>query len=382
MGQVKGTKRVRGESWQLRVSLGRDPVTGKARYRTETYKGSSRDADRRLGEMVKDAGRDGSPATMTTYAELLDRWWEAARENLSPSTVRAQTHIISCYIKPNIGNVPLAKLDTATIDRFYRRLRKEGGAAGRALSPSSVHRVRDVVRKSLGQAVKWGWIQTNPALGATPPSAIAPDLRPPEPVEVTRIIHAARETNPALAVALRLAAATGMRRGEVVALRWSAIDLDRAVLTVRRGIVEDDEGNLVEKSTKTHAVRRLALDVGTVDILREHRTSVEKVAAELGVKLARDSFVFSHDPTGRECWRPDYVTHAFIVLTKRLGIEGVRLHDLRHYVATTLLTKGIDVRTVAGRLGHRSASMTLNVYAAFMPVADQQAADVMGSAFE
>jgi integrase len=173
-----------------------------------------------------------------------------------------------------------------------------------------------------------------------------------------------------------LAAMTGARRSELLALRWSDIDYKGGRITFARGIVFGTEG-LVEKDTKTHAVRRVALDPRTAEVLAAHHERVNERAAQCGAVIASDAYVFSHEPDGSEPWRPDSTTRAFRLLLAKAGLRGVRLHDLRHYVATQLLAAGVDVRTVAGRLGHRNASTTLNVYSHFLQDADEQAANVL-----
>lgn len=190
----------------------------------------------------------------------------------------------------------------------------------------------------------------------------------------------AAETDPALATFILLAASSGARRGELIALRWNDVDLDRGVLLIERVIVLAD-GELIEQRTKTHQCRRVTLDPDTVVALTNHRERAEGVAHSVGTAITREPFVFSHEIDGSASWRPDSTSRAFRVLGDQAGVGGVRLHDLHHYVATRLLASGIDVRTVAGRLGHRNPATTLNVYAHFVPEADQEAASMLGGMF-
>ena len=150
---------------------------------------------------------------------------------------------------------------------------------------------------------------------------------------------------------------------------------DRFVVTIARGIVLGPDG-LVEKDTKTHQARRVTLDHATTEALARYRQAAAERAAFCGVELDSAGFVFTSD-LGDTPWYPDSVSRRFRDLARDVGQSGVRLHDLRHYVATRLLTAGVDVRTVAGRLGHRNAATTLNVYSHFVPEADRQAADVL-----
>ncbi|MGZ8726876.1 MAG: tyrosine-type recombinase/integrase [Aeromicrobium sp.] len=137
-------------------------------------------------------------------------------------------------------------------------------------------------------------------------------------------------------------------------------------------------GNAQEAPTKSRRCRHIALDAVTITALGEHERRVRGRASQAGVRLWPGAFVFSHHPTGQRPWRPDSASRALRALRAEVGLDTLRLHDLRHFVATRLLTSGIDVRTVSGRLGHSTTSTTLNVYAAFVPDADRRAADVMG----
>jgi len=174
-----------------------------------------------------------------------------------------------------------------------------------------------------------------------------------------------------------LSAISGARRSELIALRRSDIDLGQATMTIRRGIVLGPAG-LVEKETKTHQARRVALDDRTIARLAAHLATVTDRAAKCQVTLSTDSFVFAADVEMATPWFPDSVSRRFRNACRKASIEGVRLHDLRHYVATRLLSAGVDVRTVAGRLGHRNAATTLNVYSHFVPESDRRAAEIMG----
>ncbi len=163
----------------------------------------------------------------------------------------------------------------------------------------------------------------------------------------------------------------------MVALRWRNVAFEEGVLSIERGMVFGPDG-LVEKDTKTHAVRRVALDAGTLAALDAHRELMDARAETCGVSLVEDAFVFSNSPDGSAPWFPDSVSCSFKRLCVPEGLHDVRLRDLRHFVATQLLGAGVDVRTVAGRLGHRNAATTLNVYAHFLEQTDRAAADIIG----
>lgn len=239
-------------------------------------------------------------------------------------------------------------------------------------------RIHSILRASLEQAVRWGLLGHNPASRASPPRGGESEVRPPSPAELGRLLDAAAEDDLEFWTYLRLAASSGARRSQICGLRWSDLDLDVGMATFARAVVDGLDG-LVLKDGKTHWAYVVALDPDTVEVLRRHRDASRERAALCGVSLADRGFVFSFDPDGTRPWRPDTVTHRFSRLRQQVGLPEVRLHDIRHYVATRLLAGGVPISTVAGRLGHARASTTLNVYSHFVPATDQAAADLLAS---
>jgi integrase len=378
---MQGSVRQRGQrSWELRVLNGRDALTGRKTYLQKTVHGTRREAETELARFVTEVG-DGAHASTkgATVGELLEQWFSYNELDWSPTVVHTYRRIIDRHLVPRFGRTPLRRLTTVDIDLFYTQLRKRGGGKGGPLSPASVKRVHAVLRRALTQSVKWGMLTINPAVNASPPREPRHEISPPDPPDVAGLIAYADENDRPLGCFLRLAATSGARRGELCALRWKHVDLDKGALLIERSIVENGKGELIEKDTKTHAARRIRLDPGTVERLRQHRAARLGLGTELGTILRPDDFVFSNDPAAQAPWRPGYVTLAFCRLRDDLGLNGVRLHDLRHFAATILLSGGKDVKTVSGRLGHANAATTLGVYAHFVEAADADAADHLGT---
>ena len=338
---------------------------------------ASAEAQRLLNEMKVEAERGLATRTTATVGELLDRWLELAREDFSPKTTRETAGYIERNLRPALGDVRLSKLTTASLDRYYRSLLVDGGRNGRPLAPGSIRRIHGILRRALAQGVRWGWLGVNPAAAASPPRVPMPEIAPPTPAQLAKLQKAIDASDPEFGVFVRLSAMTGARRSEVLAFRWTDVDLERGVVTIGRGLVQGPDG-LVEKDTKTHQTRRVALDAPTTAVLTDHRSAAVERAQHCGVALADDAFVFAGDVAGTTPWYPDSASRRFRKACDEVGLKSVRLHDLRHYVATRLLSAGVDVRTVAGRLGHRNAATTLNVYSHFVPEADQEAAKILG----
>jgi integrase len=379
---MPGSMRQRGEnSWNLRVYAGRDAVTGRKISVERTVRGNKRQASKALAAMVADV--DKRPVTSGgkgTLAQLCREWLDHAAPSFSPKTVETTRMYIEDPIIPVLGSVPVAKLTPSDLDRFYRQLLKVGRSRG-PYAPATIRRVHGIIRRALTQGVRWGWITHNPAIDASPPRVPMKELKPPDPDQVVRLFRLAQESDPELATFILLAASSGARRGELLALRWSDIDLDRGRLSIERGIVRVGD-DIIEQGTKTHQSRRISLDAGTVSTLKVHREEMTERAREAASAITSESFLFSHSVDGSSPWHPDSTSRAFRRICQQAGVTGVRLHDLRHYVATRLLAAGVDVRTVAGRLGHRNPSTTLNVYSHFVPETDQEAAEKLGQIFE
>ncbi len=266
------------------------------------------------------------------------------------------------------------------LDRYYADLRRRGGAGGRPMAPATVRKIHFILRAALNLAVRRQWLPSNPAALASPPPFVQQEVRPPTPEDVARLIEAAWATDPDFGTLLWLAMTTGARRGELCGLRWSGMRLAERDLVVSRSYVQRGAQRR-EKDTKTHQSRRLALDDVTVTVLTEHLDRCLARAEACGVELAPDAFVFSLSPDGQSPLLPDSLSQRFRRLAARVGVPTT-LHSFgRHFSATQLLAGGVDVRTVAGRLGHGGGgATTLRVYSHFVAAADRRAAELLGKA--
>jgi integrase len=236
-----------------------------------------------------------------------------------------------------------------------------------------VRQIHWILSGAFERAVRWKWISVNPTDAAEPPPQPTPKPSPPSPAQAARIINEAWK-DPAWGTFVWLAMVTGPRRGELCGLRRRHYDRDARILRVHRSVA-GTRTDLREKDTKTHQERRIALDAETVAILDEHLARQDAVAADLGIAIDDSACPFSLAPDCATPLLPDSVTHRYIRLAERLDIDTT-LHKLRHYNATELIAAGVDLRTVAGRLGHGGGgTTTLRVYAAWVSEADQRAAD-------
>jgi integrase len=221
--------------------------------------------------------------------------------------------------------------------------------------------------------MRWDWIWTNPAAAANKPAEEPTELRPPTPAQVKALLaHAAAD--PVFQLFLVLAATTGARRGELLALRWADIDLARGSISVQRALIEGPSGPVLAP-TKTRRPHHIDLDARTLALVRARYLGTHRAASGL---VDRGRYVFSADPDAAEPWRPNWVTKRFIAVRTAAGLGHFRLHDLRHFMATEMLHRLVPLPTVSGRLAHARMSTTLNVYAHAVPSGDRLAATVIG----
>jgi integrase len=320
----------------------------------------------------------------------LEDWIQGQR--LSPSTVASYRKNIRLHIDPHLGSRQVARLTGPMVDIWMRKLESSGRADGTGgLSARTVRYIFTILRSALSDAVKHGRLSVNPTDRSTPPSPS--EARPPEmqawtAAELGRFLRWAAAYDGDAAMGWRLLAATGMRRGEALALRWRDIDLDAGRLPVRRslGVVKTKGAGqqLVEGPTKTGQSRVVDLDAGTVAALRAYRTARNEVAGD----LVRDGALVLSNLDGSP-GHPERFSRRFVTQLARarqaLGGEqlpAIRLHDLRHTHASLLLADGVPVKVVSERLGHANATITLTVYQHVHPGMGREAADRFAALLE
>jgi integrase len=318
-----------------------------------------------MTEVANGNHREGS----VTLSQLLDEWLaQGLRLGRSPNTLDGYRKKIEHAIRPALGTVRLDKLNARTLDRWYGELAKAG------VSPATIVAYHRILSAALRQAERWGWVRESAARRAQPPSVTKATFSVPPPERVRALIDmAAASKAPEMATAITLAALTGLRRGELCGLRWGDIDWEEPAITVLRSIWQTSTG-WGDKGPKTHQTRTILLGDHAVQVLSARHERASSIAESCGVRLGHDAYVLSPNPDGKEPLMPDVVTHAFSRICRRMEkaaresgpprIEAwpYRFHDLRHYTATELFRAGHNARTVADRLGHADAALTLRIY--------------------
>jgi len=377
----RGSIRPNGAGFQVRVYAGRDPLTKKDIYLHEQAE-TEVEAEKVRTKLLHQVDENRHPKTQVTMSFLLDRWLGVAE--LDETSYERVEGIIRNYLKPTFGDLKAGKLTAEMLELFYARLRQcqeqcEGRRNGKTdpetkqkhicepLAANSVRKIHFILRPALNRGLRWGYVTTNVAALAEPPSQ--PQPNPPTPEEAALVLSVAWQQDEEWGTFLFMTMVSGSRRGEMCALRWSDVNLERLELFVKHS----NNGRRI-KDTKTHQRRRQAIDVITRKVLLAHRVRAEERCKALGGELAGDAFVFSAEADSSLPLKPPSVSQRYRRLAKKLKIHTHRLKDLRAYNVTELLGNGTDVRTVAGRVGHAGGgAVTLKYYAAFLATSDRQA---------
>ena len=358
--------------WRLRVYVGRSATDTPIQI-SRTVHGGVRAAQSELHKMVTTVEARRHPQKKATVTELLDEWLDQIRRERTPRTWDSYRQIVNHDLKPAFGHLRLGRLGPEQIARQYRVWLDAG------LSPSTVRRKHAIMSGAFRLADEWGWIDDNPVAKVKAPTVRAEKRQAIRPDEL-HALYTAVADQPVLKAAIALAVLTGCRRGELAALRWSDIDLARGQLDLSRSLTVV-AGERHEGDTKTHRRRLIALDPVAVKVLRDRGQFQEELAARAAVALVADPWVLSYRADGGESINPDALSGAFHRIAKSLGLS-YSFHDLRHFVATTAIAGGADVRTVADRLGHANPSITLGVYSHAVPARDKEVAAMLGQVFQ
>jgi integrase len=354
------------DSYSIVVSLGKDDATGKYKYRWVSVRGTKKDAERRLSELLHqlDTGTFLNQGK-TTLAEYLRRWLqEYAKPNLSPRGFERYESITRVHLIPRLGSIPLVQLTSERLQKHYTLMINAG------LSPRSIRYHHVVLHKALETAIKWGLLIRNVSDGVDVPHAHQTEMQTWDEYEVTRFLQTARES-PYYAL-FHTALFTGMRRSELLALQWRDIDFHQ--ISVNRSLHQLRDGSYVFTQPKSVRSRRtIALSPSSILTLSEHKEEQKSIRAMLGLPLGDDDLAFAtHD--GKPL-RPNTVSRAWTALAAHAGLKVIRLHDARHTHASLMLKQGVHPKIVQERLGHSSIQVTLDTYSHVAPGLQEAAAE-------
>ena len=323
-------------------------------------------ADRDSG-LIFDAGK-------MTVGEYLDRWLAVTvKGTVRTSTYERNEEIVRLHIKPSPGRVGLKKLTPAHVRGLYREKLDSG------LAPATVRRIHSTLHKALSQAVSDGIVPRNAAHVKAPRPA-PEEIRPLSEDEARAFLEAARQSGERFEALYVLAITTGLRRGELLGLRWDDADLELGTLRVGRALVREGGRHTLGETKTRRGRRQINLTPRTVNALKAHRKKQLEEKMRLAGLYKDHSLIFAsgvETPVNPE----NLVKRSFKPLLKKASLPEIRFHDLRHTCATLLLSRGVHPKLVQELLGHATIAMTLDTYSHYLPSMGDQAAGAMGNAF-
>lgn len=369
----------RGNRWRVVVQAGRDPLTGQRRQLSGSA-ASKAEALRLERALLAQTAERLAPRII--LRQLVAEWWQSG-PRLAPSTRANYRMNLDRHVLPLLGSRQVSEIRPRLVASFLVHLADKG------LAPGTVRKVRTVLSAVMSYAVAMEYVESNPVMKVPPPELDAEERVAPTLEETAVLMLSAERHDPDFLTYLWVAAEEGGRRGETLALRWGSVDFKTGVLTINATITRGDDGVKLRHRTKTKKPRRVAVSSHTLDLLAElKRRTEEQLSFATGaiVRLGPDDFVFSggigsrrHPLDGRP-WDPNSTTRRFRRLKELAGVRPeVDLHGLRHTMITELLAAGVDPRTVMGRAGHSSETMTMKVYAKVRPSRDAAAAELWGT---
>ena len=367
--------------WEISIYRGLGPG-GRKLYKFHSVKGSKADAERERARLVNSSNTGTYVApSKVTVGEFLQRWLsDYAKGQVAPTTFQRYEQIVRQHLVPALGHVRLAKLQPQELMACYAKALQDGRQTrrGGTLSATSVLQHHRILRCALRQAVMEGLLVVNPADRVKAPRKVRREMLALDEAQTARLLSVARST--ALYVPILLAASSGLRRGEILGLRWKDLDLATGLLTVQQTL-EETRAGLTFKQPKTAKSRRcIPLPAFAVASLKQHRAEQGKVRLRLGPAYS-DLDLVCANPLGGPM-RPNSLSPAFAKLVRRGGLPSIRFHDLRHGHASQLLKQGVNPKVVSERLGHATVGLTLDVYSHVLPGVQEQAVEQFGLAIQ
>jgi integrase len=381
----RGHIRKRGErSWELKYDIDRDGHGRRTIYRS--FKGTRREAQAELARFIAQAADGGhvDPSKLTVAEHVRARFehWKATGV-VSTGTAQRYEQLIEMHIVPHLGTQLVQKLSTTDVERWHRTLMTEGrrGRNGRpdsedGLHPRTIGHAHRILSKALREGMRHGLVFRNVCTLEQAPRVVTEDMRILTPEQVAgfpALVHGHPLEAPVL-----VALFTGMRRGEILALRWGNVDLDEEVIQVRESLEQTKIGLRFKLPKSKAGVRDIRLPAIVTDALQDHRKRELERRFQLGQGRPSDADLVFPTWDGSP-WQPNAFSGAWSKLAQELGLS-VSLHGLRHTHASQLIDMGIDVTTIARRLGHSSPAITLQVYAHLFRKDDSKAAAAINAA--
>lgn len=345
----------RGSSWQVRYDAGNDPITGKRIQKSKTFK-RKKDAENFLIDIQK-ALKDNTYVEenkITTGAYMLKWLEDYAKPNYADTTVAGYERNIKNHMIPAIGAIPLQKLKTFHIQEFYKDMQKKGYSA------KTIIQIHRILNQALTQADAIGLIFKNPATAVLLPKPEKFEATTLDQTQVMYMLKTLKKNDSELYIPVLLAVMLGLRRGEVLGLRWQDVVFEQKQILIRNNRTYDGK-NIVNTTPKSETSRRILSMTSFLETeLKWHKEKQEELKARLGNQYSGFDFVCTRE--NGTLFHPGTLSKIFAKEIYKMDLPKLRFHDLRHTNATIMLKNNVPAKVASERLGHSTVAITLDLY--------------------
>ena len=354
------------KSYQVIVETERDPLTGKRQRKYATVKGTKKEAEAMLEKIKTELSSYGvfKPSAIK-LKDWMDEWLTLYLPNIEATTRAGYEERIKNRIFPYLGNIPLNCLTTKEIQQWVNKLSEEG------LSPKTVKNVFLNIKSALDKAVVLKMITANPCEGVELPKMEKYQAEVYDTEEISKLLEVAKGTDMYLLAILEIF--TGLRRGELVALEWSDIDLESGTVNITRNVVLAGGKKVLKAPKSTSGTRSICVGDEVKAILKQEYLNYCKDKLAQGQDFVDSGRVIRQ--SNGAAYSPDSITQKWIRFRKKHNLKEIRLHDLRHTSATAMLSVGVSMKVIQQRMGHSDISTTMNIYAHALPSMNKDAGE-------
>jgi integrase len=356
---MKGHFRKRGSKWTFVLDLGRDEKTGKRKQKWFSGYNTKKEAEKACAKIIAELseGKYKEESTQTIQDFILDFMETQVKPSTRITTYNNQSFIVNKHILPELGPMQLNKLTPAKLQRFYAKKSKEGLAA------SYIRSMHAILSKAFRTAVTWGLLEKNVVALVKPPRIETRDISIWTMEEAQEFLSFAEDRK--FFIAYVLAIYTGMRRGEILGLRWRDCDLERGTVSIQQTVYKSNNEILIQEPKTKGSKRTITLPDYAISCLKKHRVRQNEYKLRLGSAYTDHDLVMAN-------WNgtpvdPADINKDFAYAIKKAGLPRIRFHDLRHTHATILLRLGENPKVVSERLGHAEVGITLDTYSHVLP---------------
>jgi integrase len=376
---MRGSIKKDGDSWRVVFDIGKDPVTGKRKQKKGRFK-TKKEAEKFLSEQLNsvDKGTYFEPKDIT-FGEYLDYWLDNyAKPNTAQRTLENYQYMIVQHLKPSLGSIKIAKLHPSHLQEYYSQKLICGKMDGEGLSPTSVKHHHRLLNKVLKDAVKWQFLVRNVAQAVTPPKVKKVEMQTWGNEQVKSFLEVAKSS---VYYSIYLTAIyTGMRRGEILGLRWQDVDFDNLVVYVRQSLQEVKKVGLTFKEPKSGKSRSITITpILATEFKKLYKSQLENKLL-FGQEYHNLDLVFAQK-NGKPI-QPTEMARSYRKLVEISGLPYIRFHDLRHTHATLMLQQGVHPKIVSERLGHSTIGITMDTYTHVLPNMQKEAVQQFDQLFE